>query len=118
MINHECGHVVPHKFGGSAEECNLLAICIKCNDAMGSANLFEYMIKNNIKIPDYSNSVYKCIYDTHITLIRAVSDLVGRCEVPQEISVEYRNKVDKILSDYKRYDIHTRYLLINVLSGK
>lgn len=38
------GHILPRKHGGSLDPGNLVALCPRCNLAMGSLHLVEYMI--------------------------------------------------------------------------
>lgn len=46
-----CGHIVSRARGGSIDSINLRPVCIKCNLAMSSMHMYEYIIRN--KLPGF-----------------------------------------------------------------
>lgn len=48
--NHHLGHIIPVSKNGKTNKYNLIPICGNCNYKMGSKNLYDFMIENNINI--------------------------------------------------------------------
>lgn len=44
------GHIVAERHGGTLVPSNMLPICISCNAKMGTMNLVQFMMKNNMNM--------------------------------------------------------------------
>jgi len=109
----EAGHIVPHKFGGDSTENNLVACCHACNDDMGTADLYEWMIRTDKMSPQFSNIIKNNEKIKKIKILKIIS-VSAMNKIPSlDISDTHKNKVKEILTGYKKYPVEVRDKLAN-----
>lgn len=88
---------------------------------MGTANLYEYMLRNKLstqafkedlkdsKIVDNINSITKIIQHSN-SVLKDITATEGKALGSQHswVSLEYRKKIITILSEYKKYSLEDR----------
>lgn len=96
-----CGHLKSYVNGGTTDPTNLRPLCGKCNLSMGSDNIYDYMVKRNLDIPDELTKLYPDKtadrlmakfneqYDKLVTVLRGMDAEIQpvfmtfvRCELP------------------------------------
>ena len=46
QLTFECGHIIAESDGGTLAIDNLMPICHKCNNSMGTMNMKEFMVQH------------------------------------------------------------------------
>lgn len=98
----ELGHIVPHKYGGEAKGSNLKAICLKCNDDMGTMHMYEFMGKKDCR---------------KVATMESMTKMFKALSLPK-LKDEYHAKIIGILDSPKKYYIDQRIELINAVVDK
>ena len=76
-FNFECGHVISQKDGGKSTMENLRPICGRCNNSMGTRNMYEFIESCGFKTTDTSQI---SSHETHIIRPAITSNITPTIE--------------------------------------
>ena len=99
--NHQSGHIVSDRHGGSTSVDNLRPVCASCNKNMGSANMYEYMFRQGwTKSLGDTEIIYLKFYD------QLEQEIIKRADGDPNI-LKYLN--------YKKTPLELRMKLVSAL---
>lgn len=94
------GHIISHHFGGTETRDNIRYVCSTCNNDMGTADMYEYIIHNNLRSQQLIND------KTAIDRVRYIE--LGIYIIELAMKKDITDKDRKYLSEYKKHTIEKR----------